>query len=364
MPDIQLHVNGKVYGGWKEARVTRSIDAVSGKFDLSVTDRWEADSQPWQIFPGDECVIKIDGETLITGYVDQASPEYDANGHGINISGRDKTCDLVDCSAVVKSYELRGLRLEEIAAALAKPFGIKVRAEASTGAKFDTFAIQPGESCWEAIERAARQRFMVVTTNGAGDLVIASIGDSRAADALVEGKNIKRAAATYDYTERFSEYIVKGQAPAKNDGSEPPKIAVQSKAIDPAITRYRPKVLTSETQATDGSAQDRAELEASTRAGKSTKISATVVGWKMSNGQLWPLNVLVNLRSPMLVADDVDLLISQLSFVISESEGIVTEMSLVKPGTYLLGRDKGKKPKKKKGSGGKMPPIDWELKGY
>lgn len=362
MLDIQLHVNGKIYGGWKEARVTRSIDAVAGKFDLSVTDRWEVNGQPWQIFPGDECVIKIDGETLITGYVDEASPEYDADFHGIRISGRDKTCDLVDCSAVVKAYELRGLRLEEIAAALAKPFGIKVKTQADTGEKFDSFAIQPGESCWEAIERAARQRFMLVTTNGEGDLVIAGIGDSRAADALIEGANIKRAAATYDYSQRYSEYIVKGQAPAKNDGEEPPKVAVQSKAADPAITRYRPKILTSETQASGGSAKDRAELEASTRAGKSTRISATVVGWKMSNGELWPLNVLVNLRSPMLVADDVDLLISQLTFVVSDSEGIITDMELVKPGTYLLGRDKGKKKKGKKG--GKMPPIDWELEGY
>lgn len=179
MPDIQLHVNGRIYGGWKEARVTRSIDAISGKFDLNVTDRWEVDSQPWQIFPGDECVIKIGGETLITGYVDEASPEYDSESHGIRISGRDKTCDLVDCSAVVKSYELRGLRLEDIAASLAQPFGINVRAEADTGARFETFAIQPGETCWEAIERAARQRFMLVTTNGAGDLVIAGIGNTR-----------------------------------------------------------------------------------------------------------------------------------------------------------------------------------------
>lgn len=136
---------------------------------------------------------------------------------------------------------------------------------------------------------------------------------------------------------------------------------MQSAAVDWNITRYRPKIINAETGATDGSAQDRAELEASTRAGKSTRITVQVVGWKMSDGKLWPLNALTNLRSPMLVADDVDLLISQVVFVVSESEGIVTELSLVKPGTYLLGRDKGKKKKKGKG---KMPPIDWELEGY
>lgn len=362
MPDILLYVNGRVYGGWKEARVTRSINALSGSFSLSVMDRWEVNAQPWQIMPGDECVVKINGQPLITGYVDAASPSYDANGHGIDISGRDKTCDLVDCSAVVSSYELRSVKLEDIAAALAKPFGLKVLTQADTGARFESFAIQPGETCFEAIERAARQRFMAVTTNGAGDVVIANIGTTRAADSLVEGRNIKEASAAYDFKDRFSEYIVKGQAAAREDGDEPPKNAVQATMRDDGIRRYRPKVLTAEMQSSDGSAADRAELEAATRAGKSTKIDVTVQGWTMSNGELWPLNALVTLQSPLLLADDVELLITQIEFSVSDSSGTLTRLELMKPGTYLLGRDKGKK--KKKGKGGDKVPIDWELEGY
>ncbi|WVR18341.1 Mu-like prophage tail protein gpP [Bordetella phage PY223] len=361
MPDIKLRVNGKIYGGWKQASVTRSINAIAGSFNLSVMDRWEAGAQPWQIFPGDACVLEIDGKALITGYVDAASPSYGPDAHGIEISGRDKTCDLVDCSADVKAYELRSVKLEEIVSSLARPFGLKVVTQADTGAKFESFAIQPGETCFEAIERAARQRFMAVTTNGAGDVVIADIGTQRAADMLVEGRNIKEARAGYDYTDRFSEYIVKGQAAAREDGEEPSRNAVESTASDPAITRYRPKILAAEMQASDGSAENRAQLEASTRAGKSTKIGVTVQGWTMSNGELWPLNALVTLQSPMLLADDVELLITQVEFSISDSAGMVADLELMKPGTYLLGRNKGKKKKKK---GESKSPIDWELEGY
>lgn len=357
MPDITLYVNGRVYGGWKQATITRSLDAVAGKFDLVAMDRWDAKAERWTIFPGDECQVKIDGQALITGYVDKAGPSYDPESHGIKILGRDKTADLVDCSAIVKGSELRGLTLDGIVRALAKPFGVGVVAQVNSGPAFPSFGIQPGETAWEAIERAARQRFMVVTTDGQGNAVIADIGTTRAHDALVEGQNIKAASAEYDYSQRFSEYIVKGQAAAQNDGWEPAAVAVESRATDPNVKRYRPKIINAETQASDGSAGNRAQLEAASRAGKSTKITVTVQGWTMSNGELWPLNSLVRVRSPLLSMDE-DLVISEVKFVVSDSNGITTEMQLTRPDAYLLGQGKVKNDKKNKKTG--IGPDPWD----
>lgn len=357
MPNIDLYVNGRVYGGWKQASITRSLDAIAGKFDLVSMDKWDATAQRWTIFPGDECQVKIDGKVLITGYVDKAGPSYDAESHGIKILGRDKTADLVDCSAIVKSAELRGLKLEGIVEALAKPFGIGVVKQVDSGPVFQSFAIQPGETAWEAIERAARQRFMVVTTDGQGNAVVADIGASRAADALVEGKNIKTASAEYDYSQRFSEYIVKGQAAAANDGWEDAKVDVESRATDPNVKRYRPKIVNAEMQASDGSAENRAQLEAASRAGKSTKISVTVHGWTMSNGELWPVNALVSIRSPLLSIDE-DLVISEVKFNVSDSAGITTDLQLTRPDAYLMGQGKVKKEKKDKKTG--IGPDPWD----
>lgn len=357
MPDIQLFVNGRIYGGWKEATITRSLDAVAGKFDLVSMDKWDATAQRWTIFPGDACQVKIDGQALITGYVDKAGPSYDADSHGIKILGRDKTGDLVDCSAIVKGSELRGLALDGIVAALVKPFGIGVVAQVDSGQAFQSFAIQPGETVWEAIERAARQRFMVVTTDGEGNAVIADIGATRAADALVEGDNIKAASAEYDYSQRFSEYVVKGQAAAQNDGWEPAVSAVESRATDPNVKRYRPKIINAETQASDGSAGNRAQLEAASRAGKSTKITVTVQGWTMSNGDLWPLNAMVRIRSPLLSIDE-DVVITEVKFIVSDTNGITTEMQLTRPDAYLLGQGKVKKDKKDKKTG--IGPDPWD----
>ena len=363
MPDVRLYVNGRVYGGWKAVSVTRSLDAISGRFDLGAMDRWDAKRERWTIFPGDECELRIDGVPVITGYVDRASPSFTTDSHGISISGRDKTADLVDCSAIVKGNELRGLKLEEIAAAIAKPFGLRVAAQVNTGPVFGVFAIQPGETCWEAIERAARQRFMVVSVDGSGNLIIADVGTRRAADRLVEGVNIKAASADYDYSQRFSRYMVRGQQSAQNDGAEVGSHDIESTADDPGIKRYRPKILTAEMQATDGSATNRAQLEAATRAGKSTRISATVQGWTMSNGELWPVNALATVSSTFLSVNE-DLVISSVRFALSEGDGFTTELELTRPDAYLMGQKAKKGKRKKKASEFDIGPEPWELPGY
>jgi len=347
-PKIELLVNDKVYSGWLEASVTRSLDAIAGSFSLSATDRWAVDSKRWEIFPGDKCQLRIDSVAIVTGWVDRASPSYDADSHSISISGRDATGDLVDCSAVVKSNELRGLKLEQIVSELTNPFGLSVKSEVDTGEPFARFGIQPSETVFEAINRAAQQRFMVVTTDGEGSIIIANIGEKRATDSLIEGKNIKSAQAEYDFTRRFSEYKVIAQTHAVNDGWEDAVTSVTMTATDENVKRYRPKIIAGETSATLGSAQNRAELEAAQRAGKSTRVSVVVQGWKQSDGKLWEMNSMVPVLSPYL-SQDGELLIARVQFGISDSSGMTTELGLSRPDAYLLGQLKGRK--KKKGIG-------------
>nr|WP_249942232.1 hypothetical protein [Escherichia coli] len=44
--------------------------------------------------------LKINGQTVISGWLDQVNQSISATRYQITISGRDKTGDLVDCSAV------------------------------------------------------------------------------------------------------------------------------------------------------------------------------------------------------------------------------------------------------------------------
>lgn len=354
MSDIALFVNGQKYEGWKSADVTRSIEAASGSFRVTANDKWDISKDPWKIFPGDKCVVKIGTVTLITGWIDSVAPSYSPTDHGIEISGRDLTCDLIDCSAVVRSCEVRGQTIGGLASMLCAPFGIYVLDYAADSEVFPVVAVQPGETVFACIERQARQRDIVITTSGEGQLVLGKVGSLRATDKLVQGGNIITASANYDFSNRFSEYIVKGQHPAQGDSEDawsPPKNDIESRYIDGNITRYRPLILTAESQTYDKSAETRAKRESAQRAGESTEVSVTVQGWTQSNGELWPLNGVVKITSPALYLNH-ELIISTVNFN-AGTGGTITSMTLKQPDAFLNLDGAGKSAKKsnkKKGS--------------
>lgn len=347
MSGITLYINGTKYEGWKAADITRSIEAASGSFRVGTNDRWDISKDPWEISPGDRCQVKIDGTTLITGWVDSVSPSYSPTDHGIEITGRDVTCDLVDCSAVVKSFEIRGQTIGGIAKLLCAPFKIPVIDTSGDSEVFPVVAIQPGETVFSCIERQARQRDIVITTNGEGSLVLGKVGSKSANDKLVQGCNILTASANYDYSNRFSEYIVKGQQPSSGDAENawnPPQNDVESRCKDGNITRYRPLIITGESQVYERSAEARAKRESAQRAGESTQVSVTVQGWVQSNDELWPLNAVVQIESSALYLDHA-LIISSLNFNAGES-GSTTTMILKQPDAFLNLDTDGKTAKK------------------
>lgn len=99
-PDVRLEIAGTQYGGWKRIRIARSIEQISGAFDLSVSELWPGQDYERRILAGDACKVKVDGTTVITGYVDEVSIAHGSTKHEVSISGRDVTGDLVDCSAI------------------------------------------------------------------------------------------------------------------------------------------------------------------------------------------------------------------------------------------------------------------------
>lgn len=123
----ELLVGTSIYGGWQRVSVTRSIEQVANSFDLEVTERWPGQSTSRPIRPGEECTLKLDDETVITGYVDDAEPTFDRQSHGISVRGRDATGDLVDCSAVHKTGQWMNAPLDRIATDLCAPFKMASR---------------------------------------------------------------------------------------------------------------------------------------------------------------------------------------------------------------------------------------------
>ncbi|MDO4560821.1 MAG: hypothetical protein Q4C86_07700 [bacterium] len=347
---IQLFVNGVLYEGWKGATVERSVDAVSGSFRLSTGDRWEMNRDPLRIKPGDKCVVKINDISIITGWVDGSSRSTDALSHRVEITGRDATCDIVDCSAAVSSFEIHGQTLAGLARLLCSPFNLMVDDKAQDREVFPTVAVQPGETVWNCLERQARQRDVFVITDGLGRIVLCRLPEGRADDMLVLGGNVLRASVDLDHTNLFSLYAVKGQMPAT--GSEEnvwnePQNAVEATASDTNIKRYRPLILTSESQVYEKSASLRAEREMRRRIGDAVEVSVEVQGWTQSGGALWPLGASIVFQAPALGFTSAELIISEVANNIDDGGGIVTTLRLKHPDAFLSDEQKKKSKKKK-----------------
>lgn len=351
---VELLVGGQVYAGWEEVGVTRAMDGAAGGFTLQVADRWSANSRPWEIQPGDICEVRLGGETVITGYVDLARPSFSRTSHSIEVQGRDRSADLVDCSAVHDPDEWRDIDFLELANILGAPFGVTARAEVDVGAPFTLVKLDQGETVLEALARHAKMRRLLVMPDGQGNLVITRAGTARAEVELAQGGNILDARGTLDWSERFSQYAVKGQANFGEETDPEAEAHVLGQAKDAYINRYRPLLITAETDANPLSAQQRAEWEATTRLGMSTQAEITVQGWRQrESGPLWQPNTLVRVRSRWLRMDG-EMLVRQVAFGKSNG-GTTTTLSLVSPLAYEPEPPDGSQKKKPKGDAKENP---------
>lgn len=331
---VTLKANGSKFEGWKEISIKRSLKAISGAFTLSIVDKWAEEQVPWKIAPGDECEVQIGSDTAITGYVDEVSPTADVNDTGIEVTGRDKLADMVDCSAIHRPGNWQKISLKSLAEKLAAPFDIEVESEVFDFERFNGVRIQQGESAFECLERYARQRGVLLTTDGEGTLLISKPGSAGDADdALEQGVNVIRARATYSFKNRFSKYIVKGQADGLDDLVPALDFACQSTKEDSAVDRYRPLLIISEGAATRSICKKRAAWEKAHRLAQSTQVRVSVQGWRQSSGALWVPNLTTQFTSKRLGLN-IELLISEVEYKKTSSGGATTEMLLEPAKSY------------------------------
>ena len=150
-------------------------------------------------------------------------------------------------------------------------------------------AANPHETALSFLEKAARQRSALLTSDGVGGLLLTNGGTTRAPEPLRIGGNVQSSEGDQDWTHRFSDYIVKGQtaaaggrragrSPALTPSVTPPSgaaapggtpgaaseveragIVMTGHAIDPQVTRYRPTVRLVRTQSGMSSVQEQAD---------------------------------------------------------------------------------------------------------
>ncbi len=351
---VVIRIGGIALTRFSRVSIVRDLRDIAGSFDVTCQDVARAlqalpvnmDRPPYMkmLRAGLTCTVEIDGETVLDGYVDATFPSYTADGMGMRIVGRDRTGDLVDCAALPSGpAEFRGVDLLHVAQTVCAPFNISVHSETDIGAPFERLAVRPHETALQFLEGAARQRSVLLVSDGVGGLLLTRGGSSRAPDGLAFGTNIWAAQAEDSWRGRFSDYYVKGQTdhrsaragrspaldhdatPLADDAEDPAYEAVESSGVlmtghaqDPEITRWRPTVRLTRSQSGMSSTQEQAEWMLRVARGQGESITYTVLDWRAGGSSaLWRPNQISAVDDPY--ADiDKDMLIAGVTFTFDD----------------------------------------------
>ncbi|MDH3000991.1 phage tail protein [Chelonobacter oris] len=212
MNNVELYLNGAICSGWESVSITRSLEAIAGSFELGIALRPEDDVSVLKA--GSAMKLKINGNTVITGYVDALRQNINGDSKEITISGRDKTADLVDCAVLHSSGQFKNQNLKQIAENLCQPFNIKVvwtATEPKSSEKIPVWQVEPGETVFDTLSKLARHKGVMVTSDVDGNLVFTDPSKAVAGE-LTLGENLLSLELNDDWSQRFSLYRVIGDA--------------------------------------------------------------------------------------------------------------------------------------------------------
>lgn len=321
---IAVLVNGQAYEGWLQSEVDRNLEAICGTFSIPVS---LVPGDPPAIKRQDEVQVRIGNSVVITGYVLAAEPFYRGKDCGMRITGRDRTGDLVRCTAIHKGGQWRNAGLERICKDLVKPFGLRVLVDADLGAPIQDFKISHGETVVDALARAARLRGVMVTRSDDGQLLLTKAGKNRFKGEIRRGSNVIAMEGVGSDEQRHSEYIVYGQSNTIDDFET--ARGLKATAKDDEITRYLPLVINADGNTTQAELQALASHTARVRRGHSLGFRYTVEGWTFE-GEPWPLNQRVAVYDDVAGLNGQEWLICSVKQTCDLKEGDVTEL-LVRP---------------------------------
>lgn len=348
---VRLIIAGREFEGWKSVRVEAGIERVARSFDLVITSQWPGQEPPAiPVAQGDACELFIGDTKVVTGFIDAIPISYDATTFEMAVSGRSRTGDLVDCSAVNAPGQWRGLKVEAVARAMCGTYGVRVRTETDTGAAIADHQVQVGESVFESLDRLMRLRHVLACDDADGALVIAAPGSGgRAATAIELGVNVLGASAARDYTGVYSEYVCKGQRSGDDDEFGPSVSEATGSSLQSGLTRRRTLVIKQSGQADSGTCRDRAEYERAHRMGKAHETTYVVSGWRQADGSLWRPNQVVRVRDSR-IGIDADRLIVEVAYLLDD-RGLRSQMRLLPQDAFATKPAKQAKAKAKGGAG-------------
>lgn len=347
---MNLEVNGVEYTNFESASCEIRLDTLCNQFSFTAV---APGAQPMPFKGGSACKVIIEGETVLTGFIEVIAVSYDGENHQVSVSGRDKTADILDSTIdVIDDLRTDNLTLKALIEKVIERLGadIKVIDEANP-APFspteDIAAPEKATNAFQFIEKYARKRQVLLTSNGDGDVVITTNSGIRAQGAVqhiigAPDNNVMRSDFSFDTTGRYNAYkIASGLNPvALNLAGDSDLVSLvnQSGGVsDNEIRAGRQLVLISETPFSNTPCEARARWEADVRRARGLAYSATVPGFRVgvTSGALWRTNRLYQIVDDY-VGKVEPMLCNSVSFTYDSNAGRNTTLGFVGEKAYTV----------------------------
>lgn len=342
---VTVRDQGVAIGGWNAARVTRSIESLTGAFTLEMTERNPNEVAESTLVAGVEIMISVEesGDILLTGYIDSIQYIITPREHKIIVSGRGKCEDLIDCSGEVDRI-IQNSRIDDVCSKLLRTFKtVNLEVSDELQAQIDQLATIPfqlvsiTESAWEIIERCARYSGVLAYETEAGNLRLAIAGDEIGESGVALGQNVESAIVVKSTLGRYSSLsaVLSNYNNATDIGVN---LLPAYTAEDPEMKKFRTRnrYILSEQPASDrGYLKRRVDWQIARAYGQSRQIRVLVDNWFDADNVPWQLNVQIPVSLPLLkVPDGTLLLVAETTFIIDE-HGTHAELMLAPRTAYL-----------------------------
>lgn len=330
---VSLLVNGKRYSGWLNVRIEAALMQLTRTFSVDVTQQLREGSVFVGISLGDEVVVNIGSDKVLTGYITNIRTSYSASEVKIQVQGTSKTIDLVECclpSGVPKSY--KNLVLSDVLSQVVGAYGIEVVDQVGIKDKV-SLDIKPTEKIGSALITLLQKKSYLLTDDEEGRLVICKPGTKGiCTDSLVYGVNILSGLKEQQSKDLYQQYVVIGQG--ANPDSTRPLADNQLKrvAINPNI-RKRTLVINQEGNALSDEMQKKANNSLAYAKAMACRLQYEVQGWRQTDQSLWELNSFVTAIDTFLGLKN-EFIISKITYMLNQN-GMRTTLELSDSDAFL-----------------------------
>lgn len=334
--DLVLVVGGRAINGWTSIQLTRGIERCPNDFVIAMTDVTPADSSQVAIRAGDPCKVYLGESLTVTGYVDRSVASFSPYGHTITVVGRGKCQDLIDCAAEWPGGQFSNVTAGQIAAGLAKPYGINVLMLDDPKTVLPQFNLMQGETAFEIIERVCRLQALLAYESPKGELVLSRVGKSKHVSGLHEGSNVESATAMHSVDQQYSEYhAYTSKFNVFNEMGDAGFLieVLKNPYLDVARNRKR-FILMEGGDAGQVVTKARLHWEMNRRYGRSHCVRVATDSWRDSSGALYEPNMLIDVNLPSLQTKASTWIVSEVVYRRDGASGTTCELLIMPPQAF------------------------------